>query len=188
MYLLRKFSILFSFLLVAGCTGVPDGLTPVNNLDLDRYLGKWYEIARLDHGFERGLTHVTAEYSKREDAGIKVVNRGYDTEKQQWKEAVGKAYPVAEPTEGRLKVSFFGPFYGGYNIIELDDEKYRYSLVSGPSRSYLWILSRDPQMSPVIYSRLVKRASELGFDTSKLIYVDQSREMAPASGAASQLR
>src|SRR5210317_1011479 len=95
--------------LVSGCTGVPDGVTPVSDLELERYLGKWYEIARLDHGFERGLSHVTATYSKRNDGGIRVINRGYDSQKKEWKEAEGKAYSVAESTIGSLKVSFFGP-------------------------------------------------------------------------------
>lgn len=178
-----KFYLYLPLVWLAGCTGVPDGVTPVSDFDLERYLGKWYEIARLDHSFERGLSHVTAEYSMRDDGGVKVVNRGYDITSQQWKEAVGKAYPVAEPTEGRLKVSFFGPFYGGYNIVALDRENYRYSLVVGPNRSYLWILSREPQMAPGMYRELVQKAGELGFATDSLIYVDHSREMAPPAKA-----
>ena len=164
--------------LLSGCTGVPDGVTPVSDFDLDRYLGKWYEVARLDHSFERGLSHVTATYSKREDGGVKVINRGYDSKNEKWKQAEGKAYPVAEPTDGRLKVSFFGPFYGGYNIIALDSKNYRYSLVSGPNRSYLWILSRTPQMEPGLLGRLVELAARLGFDTRRLIYVDHTIDMA----------
>ncbi len=173
-----KYWLLSIAFLISGCTGVPDGVTPVSDLDLERYLGKWYEIARLDHSFERGLSHVTATYSKREDGGIKVINRGYDSQKKEWKEAVGKAYAVAETTIGRLKVSFFGPFYGGYNILALDTENYRYSLVSGPTRSYLWILSRTPVMEPGVLERLVQLANQLGFDTSQLIYVDHTGEVA----------
>ena len=173
-----KYCLLPIVFLVSGCTGVPDGVTPVRNLDLERYLGKWYEIARLDHRFERGLSHVTATYSKRNDGGIRVVNRGYDSRKKEWKEAEGKAYSVAESTIGRLKVSFFGPFYGGYNILALDTENYRYSLVSGPNRSYLWILSRTPVMEPGVLERLVQLAQKLGFDTSQLIYVDHTGEVA----------
>ena len=169
--------------LVSACTGVPEGVTTVRNLDLERYLGKWYEIARLDHGFERGLSHVTATYSKRNDDGIRVINRGYDSRKKEWKEAEGKAYPVAESTIGRLKVSFFGPFYVGYNILALDTENYRYSLVSGPNRSYLWILSRTPMMEHGVLERLVLLAQKLGFDTSQLIYVDHASEVALNSRA-----
>jgi apolipoprotein D and lipocalin family protein len=144
---------------------------PVRGFDVTRYLGRWYEIARLDHSFERGLEKVTAEYSLREDGGIKVLNRGFNPESGQWKEAVGKAYFVADPGLGRLKVSFFGPFYGGYNIIELDRENYSYSLLCGPSKNYLWILAREPRMEESIRNELIRKAKALGFDTDKLILV-----------------
>ena len=127
-------------LFLSGCTGVPEGVTTVNGFDLERYLGRWYEVARLDHRFERGMSHVTANYSLLPNGGVQVINRGFDTDKQEWEEAEGKAYPVGDPTIGQLKVSFFGPFYGGYNIIELESKDYSYSLVSGPNLSYLWIL------------------------------------------------
>ena len=107
-------------ILLAGCLGLPDSVTPVKDFEVQKYLGKWYEIARLDHSFERGLEQVTAEYSLREDGGIRVRNRGFSTEKDQWQEAEGKAYFVSDETEGYLKVSFFGPFYGSYVIFELD--------------------------------------------------------------------
>src|SRR5210317_2502857 len=149
--------------LLAGCTGIPDGIEPVDNFELEPYLGTWYEIARLDHSFERGLTNVTANYSMREDGGVRVLNRGYDTEKGEWDEAEGKAYFVGEPDVGSLKVSFFGPFYGGYNIIELDKDGYQYSMVAGPDRSYLWILSRSPDLDDAVLERLVAKAGELGF-------------------------
>ena len=168
-YLLLTF-----FLLLAGCNGIPEGVTPVKDFDLERYLGKWYEIARLDHSFERGLSDVTATYSKRDDGGVRVVNRGYDSQKKEWKEAVGKAYFVDQPTTGQLKVSFFGPFYGGYNVIALDAADYSYSLVSGPNHSYLWILSRTPVMKPGVKQKLVELAKQLGFDTSQLIYVEHT--------------
>jgi apolipoprotein D and lipocalin family protein len=171
-----KYLLVAFLLLLAGCTGTPEGVKPVSDFELDRYLGKWYEVARLDHRFERGLSNVTAEYSLRDDGGVKVVNRGYNSAKKEWQEAVGKAYLTAEPTTGSLKVSFFGPFYGGYNIIALDTKNYRYSLVSGPSRSYLWVLSRTPQMEPGLLQQLVEIADDLGFDTGSLIYVDQSSE------------
>lgn len=157
---------------LASCTGIPEGVEPVNGFELERYLGDWYEVARLDHRFERGLSDVSANYSRRADGGIDVLNRGYDAVAGEWREAMGKAYPSGEPGEGRLKVSFFGPFYGGYNIIELDRESYRYSLVAGPDRSYLWILARSPALDDAIVRRLVARARELGFATDELIYVE----------------
>lgn len=153
------------------CVGIPDGVEPVSGVELEKYLGTWYEIARLDHSFERGLSNVTATYSKREDGGIRVINRGYNAEDKTWDEAEGKAYFVDEPGIGRLKVSFFGPFYGGYNIVALDKEGYQYSLVVGPDRSYLWILSRKPSLDKETQQRLIAKAKGLGFDTDKLIYV-----------------
>ena len=157
------------------CVGIPDGVEPVSDVELEKYLGTWYEIARLDHSFERGLSNVTATYSKREDGGIRVINRGYNAKEKIWDEAEGKAYFVDEPGIGRLKVSFFGPFYGGYNIIELDKEDYQYSLVVGPDRSYLWILSRKPSLDKEILQRLIAKAKSLGFETDKLIYVSQDQ-------------
>lgn len=172
---MKRFSIIsLSLLFLSGCTGVPAGVTTVDGFDLQRYLGRWYEIARLDHRFERGMSHVTANYSMLPDGGVEVVNRGFDMDKQDWKEAEGKAYPVGDPTIGELKVSFFGPFYGGYNIIELDSKNYSYSLVSGPNLSYLWILSRTPKLPQAVLDQLVQKAQVLGFDTDELIYVDQT--------------
>ena len=169
----NKFIVLaaLSFALQSGCTGAPDGITVVSGFEIDRYLGSWYEIARLDHSFERGLSAVTAEYSLRDDGGVRVVNRGYNENSGEWDEAIGKAYFVGASDVGQLKVSFFGPFYGGYNIIELDKSGYQYSLVAGPDRDYLWILSRTSQMQPDVLQSLVNKASELGFATDELIFV-----------------
>lgn len=161
--------------LLCGCTGVPDGVQVVTGFQLDRYLGTWYEIARLDHRFERGLTDVTATYSLRDDGGVHVINRGFEAASGEWKEAVGKAYFVESDDVGRIKVSFFGPFYGGYNIVELDKEAYQYALVVGPNRSYLWILSRSMQLDPDVLHRLTEKARELGFKTDELILVEHSR-------------
>ncbi len=158
-------------LLLFGCVKIPKGIEPVAGFEAERYLGTWYEIARLDHFFERGLEQVSAAYSFRQDGGIKVVNRGYDPKKGEWKEVVGKAYFAEDPGTGRLKVSFWGPFYSAYNIIDLDKENYDWSLVCGPNRSYLWILSRTPRMEESLKARLVKEAQKLGFETSELIYV-----------------
>ena len=164
--------LVLSFILLTGCVGIPEDVKPVSNFKLERYLGKWYEIARLDHSFERGLSRVTASYSMRKDGGVKVINRGYSAEKNSWKEAEGKAFFVEKNNLGYLKVSFFGPFYGSYIVFDLDHENYQYSIVSGPDKSYLWILSRSPKINENTKSMLIKRAKELGFDTSKLIYVE----------------
>ena len=116
---------LFFFIpfLMSACVNIPENVSPVTGFDIDRYLGTWYEIARLDHSFERGLESVTADYSYRDDGGIKVVNRGFDPAKNKWKETIGKAYFIDDSSIGRLKVSFWGPFYGAYNIIDLDKKK-----------------------------------------------------------------
>ncbi|MDQ5769973.1 lipocalin family protein [Thiothrix subterranea] len=157
---------------LSGCVGIPDGITPVTGFQADRYLGKWYEVARLDHSFERGLEQVTAEYSLREDGDIRVINRGYNTAKQKQEEAEGRAKFVGAQDVGQLKVSFFGPFYGGYNIVELDPN-YQYVLIVGNDREYLWILSRTPQLDAAVQQRLVDKAKSLGFATDKLIFVKQ---------------
>jgi apolipoprotein D and lipocalin family protein len=161
--------ILLAVLFLFACTGDDASYKAVNGFEPEKYLGVWYEVARLDHGFERGLDQVNATYSMREDGGIKVVNRGFDSKKQKWNEAIGKAYFVETPDVGRLKVSFFGPFYGAYTIIELDKTAYSYALVTG-GKNYLWILSRTPQMSYIVKQQLISHAKELGFETDKLIY------------------
>src|SRR5210317_638547 len=134
----RIFSTMALLLGLAGCMGVPEGTEPVMGFDLEPYLGKWYEIARLDHSFERGMSNVTAEYSLREAGGVRVINRGYLEKDDKWKEAEGKAYFVDDTSVGKLKVSFFGPFYGAYNVIALDKEAYQWSLVAGPDTKFLW--------------------------------------------------
>ena len=159
------------FFLLTGCVGIPENVKPVENFKLESYLGKWYEIARLDHSFERGLSRVTAEYSLRDDGGLKVINRGYSVKENKWKEAEGKAYFVRGSDQGYLKVSFFGPFYGSYIVFELDHENYQYSLVSGPDKSYFWILARTPQINETIKNVLIEKTAALGFDTSKLIHI-----------------
>jgi len=170
---MKRLMLVFVFLL-AGCTGIPEGIEPVDNFELEPYLGTWYEIARLDHSFERGLSNVTAQYSLREDGGVSVLNRGYRTEKGAWDEASGKAYFIGDPSVGRLKVSFFGPFYGAYNVFELG-ENYEYSMIAGPDRSYLWILAREPQLPQAMLDELLVKAEAAGYDTSELIYVEHDR-------------
>jgi apolipoprotein D and lipocalin family protein len=159
--------------LLSGCLGMPESVKPVQGFELDRYLGKWYEVARLDHSFERGMDQVTAEYSLRDDGGVRVLNRGYSVEKNKWSEAEGKAYFVGESNEGYLKVSFFGPFYGSYVVFDMDQENYQYAFISGPDTSYLWFLSRTPTVDPKLLARFVEQARSLGFDTDQLIYVNQ---------------
>lgn len=151
---------------------IPENVTIVTGFEPDRYLGQWYEIARLDHSFERGLEKVTANYSKRDDGGLKVINRGFDPKKNKWKEAEGKAYFVKTPDVGLLKVSFFGPFYGGYNIIDLDQKGYSWSVVCGPDKSYLWILARTPQLDKSIIDDLIMKIKSYGFKTDELIYIN----------------
>lgn len=156
-------------LLLAGCVGIPDNIQPVQGFDAQRYLGTWHEIARLENRFETGLERISAQYSLREDGGLRVLNRGYDTSAKEWKEAEGKAYFVGPPTQGRLKVSFFGPFYGAYNIIALD-ENYGWSMVCGPDYTYLWILSRTPTLPKAVLQPLLDKVKSLGFATDSLIY------------------
>jgi apolipoprotein D and lipocalin family protein len=161
--------LLLPILLTAGCTGVPEGIAPVRGFDAERYLGTWHEIARLDHSFERGLEQVTATYSRREDGGLAVLNRGYDPDEGVWKTAEGRAYFQSTPDIASLKVSFFGPFYGGYHVFALDPE-YRWAMISGPTREYLWILARQPQLPPEILENLIAKARTAGFETDTLIF------------------
>lgn len=166
---------IFSPLLVlflGGCLGYPNTIHPVSGFEVERYLGTWYEIARLDHSFERGLQRVSAEYSLRDDGGITVVNRGYSPEKQRWQEATGKAYFVEDSGTGYLKVSFFGPFYGSYVIFELDKENYQYAFIAGPDNSYLWLLSGTTAPDKQLLDHFINQAREAGFLTEELIFVD----------------
>ncbi|MGC3944689.1 MAG: lipocalin family protein [Chryseolinea sp.] len=148
----------------------PRGTKPVTPFDKDKYLGKWYEIARLDYFFERNLDNVTANYSVNPDGTIKVVNRGFDVLKNEWKESIGKAKFALDPNVGKLKVSFFGPFYAGYNVIAVD-ELYQYALVAGRNLNYLWILSREPFIPERISTWFLQEASQLGYEVKNLIWV-----------------
>jgi apolipoprotein D and lipocalin family protein len=148
---------------IGSCTSIPKGAVAVKPFDIDKYLGKWYEIARMDFRFER------------KNGSIKVDNRGYNYVTGEWKQAIGKAKPAGEPTEARLKVSFFGPFYSGYNVIALDNE-YKYALVAGKNLSYLWILSRETTVPDEIKSSYLKIAQDLGYDISSLIWVEHDKK------------
>lgn len=168
---MRKLLFGIASFLLSGCMGMPKGVVPVEEFEVQNYLGKWYEIARLDHFFERGLDNVSAHYSLRDDGGVRVVNRGYSAEKKVWKEAVGKAFFAKSRDMGHLKVSFFGPFYSSYVVFELDKENYQYAFVSGYNTSYLWLLARTPTVDETITSRFIQKAKENGFATDSLIFV-----------------
>ena len=170
---MRRILLVVFAALLSGCLGMPDSVKPVSGFELNNYLGKWYEVARLDHSFERGLTQVTAEYKMRSDGGVSVLNRGYSEADGEWKEAEGKAYFVNSDTDAYLKVSFFGPFYGSYVVFELDRKNYNYAFVSGPDTDYLWLLSRTAVVEPEVMDKFIQMSAERGFDTSKLIFVAQ---------------
>jgi len=158
---------------LTSCTGIPEGLVAVDDFEINRYLGTWYEVARLDHSFERGLENISANYSLRADGDVDVLNKGWDTKAMEWHQALGKAHFVEQTSKGMLEVSFFGPFYGAYNIIELDKKDYSYAMITGPDRSYFWILSRTKHLPPNTLNTLIKQAKDFGFSTDKFIYVKQ---------------
>ena len=163
-------------LVLTGCSSFspPAGIAAVSPFDLDRYEGRWFEVARLDHGFERGMTDVHATYQRQADGSVRVVNRGFDSARSDWRQAVGKALFTGDANTGSLKVSFFGPFYGGYHVAALDAD-YQWALVLGPDRSYFWILSRSKQLAPAVREQLIVRARALGIDTQALIWVTHER-------------
>lgn len=158
--------------------GMPKGAWPVRGFDLEKYLGKWYEIARIDFRFERNMDNTTAEYSLNEDGSVRVVNTGYDCRKEEWSQAIGKAKPIESPDVARLKVSFFGPFYSSYNVIELDPD-YTYALVVGRDTDFIWFLSRTPEMPESVKELFVSKARALGFDTDRLVWVEQGTRKMP---------
>ena len=167
--------VVFIPFILAGCATIPSGVEAVRGFDVGRYQGRWYEIARLDHSFERGLSNVSATYTLRGDGGIDVLNKGFDKRSGRWKEARGRGYFLKDRTVGRLKVTFFWPFYGGYNIISLDNENYSYALVCGPNRSYLWILAREKTLESEVVDELVKTSRDLGFNVDELIFVEHDK-------------
>lgn len=170
---MKSFALLTTLLLLfSGCTGLPKGIEPITGFDQDRYLGTWYEIARLDHSFERGLSQVTAEYTLNNDGSIKVINRGYNAEKGEWKEAQGRATFVGDSNVGHLKVSFFGPFYGSYVVFGLDED-YSTAYITSYNRNYLWLMSRTPEVSDEVLEAFKARAAAEGFELGELIVVEQ---------------
>ena len=161
---------LVTLLAFTACQTIPEGANAVKPFDVNRYLGKWYEIARLDFKYERDLNNTTATYSLNDDGSIKVFNQGFNVKTNKQEEVVGKAKFRNAKDEGKLKVSFFGPFYSGYNVIALDPE-YKYALVAGESLKYLWLLSRETTMPENIKQAYLQKAQELGYQTSELVWV-----------------
>ena len=157
------------------CATIPKGAVAVKPFQKERYLGKWYEIARMDFKFEKDLNNTTAEYSLNDNGTISVLNKGYNPIKGKWKEAIGKAKFVQEENIAMLKVSFFGPFYAGYNVIAIDDD-YRYALVCGKSLKYLWILSRETSIPVKIKEEYLKIAQRIGYHTADLLWVEHNKQ------------
>jgi len=167
------FSAFIGLFVFNSCANIPEGAVAVKTFDSGKYLGKWYEIARMDFRFERDLINTTANYSMNSDGSIKIDNRGLNYKTKKWKQAIGKAKFVNKPDEARLKVSFFGPFYSGYNVIALDD-KYKYALIAGQNLEYLWILSRETTIPEGTRKYYLKIAQDLGFKTNALIWVEHN--------------
>lgn len=174
--MIKKFSAMVMGLLLSACTGMPKGVQPVDNFQLNRYLGTWYEIARLDHPFERGLSDISANYQLDSDGNVTVLNKGYNVAEKKWQQAVGKAKFVSDESTGHLKVSFFGPFYGSYVVFGLDQNQdnlyYQYAFVAGPNHEYLWLLARKPTVSDTLIADFRAIAKQLGFDAESLIFVE----------------
>ena len=168
----RFIVVLLLAIVFAGCSKPHSPLPTVNTVNLQKYLGTWYEIARYEHYFEAGCRDVTATYSLKENGDIKVVNR-CTKEDGRRTEAVGVAY-TTDTSSSKLKVSFFRPFYGDYWIIMLDDQ-YRYAVVGGPSRKYLWILSRTPSLEKKIKNDILARLPELGYSAAPLLWTDHRK-------------
>ncbi len=154
-------------------TTIPPNAVAVKPFFLNKYLGKWYEIARIDFKHEKGLNNVTATYSLNKDGSVKVDNKGYDFEKITWKNSIGKAKFVGDKNEAKLKVSFFGPFYSGYNVIAIDND-YKYALVAGESLDYLWILSRKTTIPDETKEAYLAIATKAGYDVSRLNWIEHN--------------
>jgi apolipoprotein D and lipocalin family protein len=163
---------------LSACSTIPAGAVAVRPFDKGRYLGKWFEIARLDFKYERDLDNTTAEYSLNGNGTLKVDNKGFNTKTGKWDRAIGKAKFVGDENVAMLKVSFFGPFYAGYNVIAID-EQYRYALVAGKSLKYLWILSRDTTLPAEVKERYLGIAKGIGYTTADLLWVQHGKPAPP---------
>jgi len=169
--MIKKLQLLLLPIFLTGCMGYPKSVKPVEDFKIEGYMGTWYEIARLDHSFERGLENVTAEYSLQDNGEVRVKNRGYSQKDKLWEQATGKARFAKNANTGYLKVSFFGPFYGSYVIFDLDDDEY--SFVCGPNTSYLWFLARNPVVPNELKRKFITKTQKLGFESKDLIWVNQ---------------
>jgi apolipoprotein D and lipocalin family protein len=163
-----------TLVIMNSCVSIPKNVSAVKSFRVEKYLGKWYEIARMDFRFERNLGNVTAQYSLNDDGSIRVCNTGYDINTNERKQAIGKAKFRGDNEMAMLKVSFFGPFYSGYNVIAIDDD-YKYALVAGKSLRYLWLLSREAYMPDDVRNSYLKIATDLGFDTKALLWTKQEK-------------
>ena len=170
---MRAQIIILLTVVLTACTSVPDKVSPVSPFNLERYMGTWYEIARMPHPFEEGLSRVTATYSQNDDGSVKVINRGFNAEEQQWSQAEGKAKFVGDPNTGHLKVSFFGPFYSSYVVFGLDQENYQYAYVSGYNTDYAWLLAREKEVDEQRLEDFKEQLRSAGFAVEKLIEVQQ---------------
>ncbi len=158
---------------LSSCTGLPENIQAVDNFNTEKYLGTWYEIARLDHSFEKDLQQVSAHYQRNNNGGLTVTNKGYNPATREWKTATGKAYFIGEPDIAHLKVSFFGPFYGSYIIFELDQENYQYAFVTSYNKDFLWLLSRTKTVDEELLKHFMSTAVEKGFNTKNIQYIKQ---------------
>lgn len=157
---------------LVACTGLPEGVAPVSDFDLARYAGTWYEVARLDHRFERGLIHVTAQYQVQKDGRVSVLNRGFDTAKGEWRSAQGVARFASDDELGYLEVSFFGPFYSTYVVFDMP-RPYQLAYVAGYNKEFLWLLSRTPTVSAEVKQQFIERIDGLGFNANEIVWVEQ---------------
>ena len=170
----KSILVLLLGLMVISCQSIPEKAKAVSDFELEQYLGKWYEIARLDFKFEKDLDNTTAFYSLNENGTVKVLNKGFNTIKQSWQEAEGKAKFRGKDDIGELEVSFFGPFYSGYNVVAITPD-YEFALVFGSSLKYMWILSRTPKLKESVKTEFLKLASAVGYDTSQLVWVNHNQ-------------
>ncbi len=173
-----KFTLIASLLgcfILLSCQSIPKGATVVQNFDAQKYTGTWYEIARIDFKQERNLNNTVAQYTLKDNGDIKVVNSGYNYIKEEWKDAVGNAKFRGKASEGALKVSFFGPFYSGYNVFAVDKE-YKYALVGGKNYDYLWILSREKSIPEQMKQKYLKIATDFGYNVSDLIWIEHNKD------------
>lgn len=180
--LIRKLYIGTLMLICTGCAGVPEGIKPVSDFKMQAYLGVWHEIARYDHAFERGLDDVTAEYLSNPDKAeqLMVINKGFDRLEDKWSIARGRAKFKSRPDEGHLLVSFFGPFYSSYVILELvwnkDKSRYQQAFVTGPNRKYFWWLHRSKNPSADDFLKAQAIAVQNGFDWEEILVINKVQD------------